>query len=567
VLKPGAGDLAKYHHGESAIIGKPMPTTPEADFVVIGAGAAGGIVAKQLSSAGFRTVVLEQGPYLKEKDFGHDEIHYALRQGLTNDPRRQPITFRPNDRTPAVRWKAILYGRQVGGGSVHYAANYWRFQESDFHERSLFGELPGTAFADWPIRYSDLEPFYAQAERELGISGLAGANPFEGPRSSPYPLPPMPYKSSGVLLDRGAKKLGLHPFPAPVAILSKPYQGRAACTHCSFCSWFGCEVRAKSSTLATVIPLAEKTGRCEIRAHCYVRKIETNPSGRVTGVVYFNEKRAEIRQRAKAVVLCANGVESPRLLLMSRSARFPNGLANSSGMVGKCLMWDHTFGVSGLFEHPLNDYKGIKSTCIVHDYYRADPRRGFYGGGGIDARFPSYPIGFALGGLPPDAPRWGVDYKRLLKEYFNHTMMLAGHTTSIAMKHNTVTLDPEVKDAWGLPATRITYDLHPDDRKTQKWLHEKMVELLDAAGAKKVWGTDEPKLGMSAHLMGACRMGNDAATSVVNAVSRAHDVPNLFIVDGSNFVTSGRQQPTATIQALAYRASYHMIEAAKRGEL
>lgn len=534
------------------------------DFVVIGSGAAGGVVAKELATAGFRIVVLEQGPYLREKDFTHDELHYAYRQGLTNDVKQQPITYRRSDSEPAVPWKAIVYGRQVGGGSVHYAANYWRFQEIDFHERSLFGPVSGTAFSDWPIRYSDLEPFYAKAERELGISGKAGANPFEGPRSSEYPLPPMPMKSSGVLLARGARKLGLHPFPAPVAIISKPYQGRGACTHCSFCSWFGCEMRAKSSSLATVIPVAEKTGRCEIRPLSYVRKIETDAQGRVTGVVYFNARKQEVRQRARAVVLCANGVESPRLLLMSKSKRFPQGLANSSGLVGKCLMWDNTFGISGMFEHPLNDYKGIKSTCIVHDYYQSDAKRGFYGGGGIDARFASYPAGFAIGGLPPDVPRWGVEYKNALKEYFNHSMMLAGHTTSLAMEKNSVSLDPEAKDAWGLPAARITFDLHDDDRKTQRWLWQKMKEIFEAAGAKKIWGSDEPKIGMSAHLMGTCRMGADPAHSVVNAVSRAHDVPNLWIVDGSNFVTSGRQQPTATIQALAYRASHYMIESARR---
>jgi choline dehydrogenase-like flavoprotein len=279
------------------------------------------VVAKELSVAGFQVAVLEQGPYLREKDYTHDEIHYSHREGLTNDTRRQPVMFRGNENEPARPWKAIVYGRQVGGGSVHYAANYWRFLESDFRERSLFGEIPGTAFADWPISYQDLEPYYTKAEWELGISGEGGANPFESPRSKPYPLPPMPVKSSGVLFERGARKLGLHPFPAPLAILSEPYRGRGACTHCGFCAMFGCEMRAKSSTLATVIPVAEKTGRCEIRAESIARRIETDGAGRVTGVIYFDAKRREIRQRAKAVVLCANGVETPRLLLMSKSNR------------------------------------------------------------------------------------------------------------------------------------------------------------------------------------------------------------------------------------------------------
>jgi choline dehydrogenase-like flavoprotein len=168
----------------------------------------------------------------------------------------------------------------VGGGSVHFTGNYWRFHESDFHERSVFGNIPGTAFEDWPIRYADLEPYYTKAEYDIGVSGVAGANPFEAPRSKPYPLPPLPVKSSGVLFERATKKLGLHPFPAPMAILSQPYRGRSACVHCGFCESFGCEMRAKSSTLVSVIPVAESTGRCEIRPNSYVRKIATDAQGR-----------------------------------------------------------------------------------------------------------------------------------------------------------------------------------------------------------------------------------------------------------------------------------------------
>ena len=217
-------------------------------------------MAKELSTAGFRVVVLEQGPYLTEKDYKHDEIRYTYQAGLTNDTKVQPITYRKSESEQAKPLKAIMYGRQVGGGSVHFTANYWRFHESDFEERSQFGEVPGAALADWPIKYADLEPYYTKAEYDLGISGLGGANPFEAPRSKPYPLPPMPVKSSGVLFERATKKLGLHPYPAPMAILSQPYQGRAACVHCGFCEYFGCEMRAKSSTLVSVIPIAEKTG-------------------------------------------------------------------------------------------------------------------------------------------------------------------------------------------------------------------------------------------------------------------------------------------------------------------
>jgi choline dehydrogenase-like flavoprotein len=540
----------------------------EVDFLVIGSGAAGGVIAKELSVAGFRVVVLEQGPYLSEKDYSHDEFKYTFQAGLTNDTALQPVLFRHREGEPAKPQKAIAYGRQVGGGSVHFTANYWRFHESDFHERSLYGEVPGSSFADGPITYSALEPYYTKAEYDLGISGVAGANPFEAPRSKPYPLPPLPVKSSGVLFERATKKLGLHPFPAPVAILSQPYRGRGACVHCGFCEFFGCEVRAKSSTRATVIPIAEKTGVCEIRPDSYVRKIVTDGQGRATGAVYFDAQRKEVFQRARVVVLSANGVESAKLLLISKSNLFPGGLANSSGLVGKNLMWDNGSFASAVFEHPLNEYKSIQVTRVIHDYYRADPKRGFYGGGGMDARFQFYPAGFALYGLPEDAPKWGAEYKKMVGYYFTRTMSLLAHATSLPVESNSVSLDPDVKDAWGLPAVRITFQHHPDDLANMKWLLEREFEIFQAMGAQKIWAQPvEANLATSVHLMGTCRMGLDARKSVVDQNSRSHDVRNLYIVDGSNFVTSARQQPTATIQALAYRAADHMIGKAKAGEL
>jgi choline dehydrogenase-like flavoprotein len=328
-------------------------------------------------------------------------------------------------------------------------------------------------------------------------------------------------------------------------------------------------MRAKSSTLVSVIPAAEKTGRCEIRPNSYVRKLETDAHGRMTGAVYFDANRREIFQRAKAVVLCANGAETARLLLLSKSKRFSEGLANSSGLVGKYLMWDNGGFASGLFEHPLNEHKSIQVTRVIHDYYRADPKRGFYGGGGIDARFDYYPASFALQGMPPDAPKWGAEYKKMLGKYFTHTMGLLAHSSSLPQLRNSISLDPDVKDTWGLPAMRVTYNSHPDDVKTMQWLLTKQVEILEAAGAQKIWTTGISVEDMlpSRHLMGTCRMGHDPKQSVVDRNNRAHDVPNLLIVDGSSFVTAARQQPTATIQALAYRAADFAVQAAKRGEL
>jgi choline dehydrogenase-like flavoprotein len=443
---------------------------------------------------------------------------------------------------------------------VHFTANYWRFHPDDFRERSVLGGVPGADLQDWPISYDELEPYYTKAEWDLGVSGLAGSNPFDGPRSKPYPLPPMPVKSSGVLFERGARKLGLHPFPAPVAILSRPYRGRGACTHCGWCEAFGCEMNAKSSTLAALIPAAERAGRCEIRPDSYVRKIERGSDGRVRGTVYFDRQGREERQRAKAVVLCANGAETPRLLLMS-------GLANSSGLVGKYLMVDTGVYAAGLFEHPVNEYKSIVCTRVLHDFYRSDPKRGFYGGGGLDSRMDLTPALFAISGMPQEGPQWGAEWKREVAQYFTHTAGILSHSTCLAMEQNSISLDPELKDAWGLPAMRVTLRNHADDLKTLRFLLNRQIEILRAAGAKKVWSDQVEDVSYSRHLMGACRMGNDPRTSVVDRWHRAHDVRNLFIVDGSSLVTSGRQQPTETIQALAYRAAEYMAHSARRGEI
>jgi choline dehydrogenase-like flavoprotein len=543
--------------------------TDAVDFIVIGIGAAGGVMAKELSTAGFRVVALEQGPWNHEKDFQHDEVGVMYRAGLTNDPKKQPNTFRKTAADPAKNQQAVEYGRMVGGGSVHFTTNYWRFHPEDFRERTILGAIAGADLQDWPITYDDLEPYYTKAEWDLGISGLGGSNPFDGPRTKPYPLPPMPVKSSGVLFERAAKQLGWHPFPAPLAVLSQPYRGRVACVHCGFCESFGCEVGAKSSTLAALIPTAVKTGRCEVRPNSYVRQIETDKNGRVTGAIYFDEHEREIFQRAKAVVVCANGAETPRLLLMSKSNRFPRGLANSNGNVGKYLMFDNGAFATGVFDHPLNEYKSVVVTRVLHDFYRSDPKRGFYGGGGIDGRFDTYPAGFALDGMPKDTPQWGAEWKRGFAQYYTHMMGALGHTSCLAVEQNNIGLDDEVKDAWGLPAMRVTFRNHPDDMKAMRFILDRQIEILNAAGARKVWAdpTSTVETTYSRHLMGSCRMGNDPRNSVVNRWNRAHDVPNLFLVDGSSLVTSGRQQPTATIQALAYRTADYLQQAAKRNEI
>ena len=326
-------------------------------------------------------------------------------------------------------------------------------------------------------------------------------------------------------------------------------------------------MRARSSSAVTVLPIAEKTGRCEIRVKSYVREISVDQSGRVTGVVYFDAQKREVRQSAKAVVLSANGSESARLLLMSKSARFPDGLANSSGVVGRYAMFGNVVNASALFEHPLNEYKGVISGAGIVDYVHSDPKRGFYGGGRMTARGYLTPLELGLDGLSPDAPRWGAGYKSALREEANHRMTITSFVTQLPLETNRVDLDPDVKDEWGLPAMRITCTHHSDDRKNMEFFRQKSIEILEAAGAKKVWAPPVNESHGGAHNRGTCRMGNDPKTSVVDKYHKAHDVPNLFIVDGSNFVTGGRNHPTMTIEALAFRASEHIIRNAKNGTL
>jgi choline dehydrogenase-like flavoprotein len=543
-------------------------TTDEVDFVIVGSGAAGGVLAKELSTNGFSVVVLEQGPYLRPFQFRHDEANEYFGDGLIGRLSDYPHSFRPSadqEAQPAALIPNLFYAKAVGGSSLHFAANYWRFRPVDFRERTLLGPIPGANLQDWPITYEELEPYYAKVDWEIGVSGEPGpSDPF---RSRPYPMPPMPIKSSGVLLRDGAAKAGYTSQPAPLAILSRPHNDRAPCIHCGLCWGQACEVGAKSSTLATMIPLAERTGRCEIRDRSAVTRIETAPDGRVTRVIYVDPAGVEQAQRTRAVVLSANGAETPRLLLSSATNRHPDGLANSSGMVGKNLMVNGYSATWADFPERLNEYKSVVATRVVMDFYDSDPRRGFYGGGGIDARSSGSPVLWGLLDNPiPGGPTWGAGYKAQLARY-PYVMAATSHSTSLPVETNTIELDPTLTDVWGRPGIRMTYMDHPDDLATMRFLQERAVEIMEAAGAERVVPVPVTPSTITAHMLGTCRMGDDPATSVVGTDHRAHDVPNLFICDGSSLVTSGRGQPTMTIQALAFRAGDRITALARAGSI
>ena len=547
------------------------PLTDTVDFVIVGSGSAGGILAKELATAGFSTVVLEQGPYREASEFSHDEFDVFLMNGLGGGPEAAADqTFR-NDESAEARPDPFRppawYAKGVGGSSVHFTANFWRLREIDFNERSVLGAIEGTNFADWPISYEELEPYYTRVDWEIGVSGAPG--PFDSPRSRPFPVPPMPIKSSGALLEKGAQAIGFHAQPAPLAILSKPLNGRAACINCGYCMGFGCEVGAKSSTLAAMIPAAVDSGNCEVRPDCTAYRLQTGSDGKVTEVEYIGADGNQVGQKTRAVVLAANGAETPRLLLMSANERHPDGLGNSSGFVGRNLMFNSHANVFGVFERRLNDYKGVQVTRIVHDLYESDPQRGFYGGGGYDARpfLGATPIMFSMTGQNPSAPGWGATFKDRMANNFTRQMAILVNATSLPLDRNNITLDPNHKDRWGRPAIRVTYRDHDDDLAIAGYMLGYAEQMMEAAGAVEQWSNKPGHQVRGAHLLGTCRMGDDPASSVVDRFHRSHDVSNLFICDGSSMVSSGRGQPTMTIMALAFRAAEHIADAARAGEV
>ncbi len=547
------------------------PLTEPVDFVIVGSGSAGGILAKELSEAGFSTVVLEQGPYRQAHEFTHDELDVFLMNSLGGGPgaaAEQTFRMTENEEAQVAENRPpAWYAKGVGGSSVHFTANFWRLREIDFIERSVLGSIEGTNFADWPITYDELEPYYTRVDWEIGVSGAPG--PFDSPRSRPFPMPPMPIKSSGALLEKGAKAIGFHAQPAPLAILSKPMNGRPACINCGFCMGFGCEVNAKSSTLAATIPAALESGNCEIRTGCTAYNIVTGDDGKVTEIEYFDAAGQQRGQKARAIVLAANGAETPRLLLMSATERHPDGLGNGSGFVGRNLMFNAHANAFGVFEQKLNDYKGVQVTRIVHDLYESDPKRGYYGGGGFDARpfLAATPIAYSMIGQNPEGPTWGSEFKDRLAHNFTRQMAILVNATSLPQDSNNVTLDPSHKDHWDRPALRVTYKDHDDDLANANYMLGYAEQMMEAAGAVEQWSHPSTHQNGGSHLLGTCRMGNDPASSVVDKFHRSHEVPNLFICDGSSMVTSGRGQPTMTIMAMAFRAAEHIATAASAGDV
>ncbi|CAB4689034.1 MAG: hypothetical protein F2663_02790 [Actinobacteria bacterium] len=529
-----------------------------------------------LAETGLRVAGIEAGGRFGADEAAFDELanDYRNRLGAAKANHEVP-TWRPDptgEATTSYDGRIVsLMGNGVGGGTVHYAGQHFRLAPWHFRLRSATEErygasaLPSNCTAtDWPVSYDDLEPFYARVDETLGVSGEAGRNPFEGDRSTAYPLPPLRRTGWTDLIADAARRISLHPFAGPAAIRSEPHRGLAACTYCGFCNWNGCHVGAKGSTHVTAIPRAEATGNLAVATGARVISLDIDAAGRMSGVTYICDGRVHF-QPARAVFLSAHTLENTRLLLLSRSTAFPTGLANRAGQVGRNAM-SHVFvGVDGVFPgRALNRFGGTYPQATSLDDWNADnfdhAGLDFVGGGCISAIHEAKPIQTALS-TPPSVPRYGRAWKEWLATHGNSVGRLMAISESLPYDDSFLDLDPNVVDATGMPVLRMTYRLHDQELRRFDFLHDRMSELLREAGASETW-TSFRRLPAAPFqsVFGATRMGNDPAASVIDAQCIAHEVPNLAIVGASSFPTSGGYQPTATIQALAWRSAERLIE-------
>ena len=551
-----------------------MTRRDEFDACVIGTGASGGVIIDRLTAAGLRVVALQRGPELTNADFvDDDELRVAVRDELFSPDQRETWRFDGESPTEIGRFNAVAHC--VGGTMVHWSTWSWRFRPDEFRVLSEEGPVERASLADWPITYEELEPHYEQAERDFGVAGDGKANPFGAPRQSIYPNPPHPDRTASVRFRDGARRLGYHPFPTPMAINSQVYGGRPACLYGGACGGHGCPIGAKATTLSVSLPRARRTDRLDLRPHSLAAEIMVGRDGRATGVRYIDQTSGADREvSARHVFVCGNAVGTAHLLLMSKSGLFPDGLANSSGLVGRNLMLHMIAVVHFTLDEPARAFTGFATHSSVDDLHASDPGRGFIRGGVVSEAniFVSQPLVYALNSLQsqPNGSRWGGDFKDRLRA-FPRMGGLILFAEDLPMESNRVEPDPEVKDAHGLPVPRMTHRQHPNDLALSRWYEDRMLEIADAAGATDKWvslsfSEEEPMKG-GAHLHGTCRMGDDPARSVVDRWCRSHDVPNLWIADASVFPTSGGYNPTLTILANAYRVADYFVTEGQKGGL
>jgi gluconate 2-dehydrogenase alpha chain len=561
-------------------------TLKPVDVAVIGLGAAGGVAVLPLARAGLKVAGIEAGASMDpHRDFHTDEIYNNVRRMVTSVPKAQlecpTIRSDPSQTARSARPHPMM--NAIGGTSIHYWAQSWRLKPWDFRTHSEAikrygaGAIPhGSTLEDWPLAYSDLESFYDTVEYEIGVSGKAGnvqekidpaGNIFEGPRMREYPMPPLRGTEFTDRMAQVAKQIGWHPFAPPAAINSQPYGGRPGCAYHGFCATGGCHISAKNSTAVTTIPAAMATKNLAIFDRAHVTRIVAGPDGRVSGVEYLRNRR-QFFQPAKVVLVASYTYENSRLLLLSKSKAYPNGLSNNHGQVGRHYFAHWNDFVGALFPFDVNIWYGLpaQGTCVDDwaDDHFDHAGLGFIGGTSLHVRTERHPIEASDIATFGRAPLWGSRWKAFIHDNAARFATTYMQTNSFPYESSFLDLDPGVKDPLGDPVCRITTG-GPKENEQRAALHaqSKMEEWFRAAGAIEVAKTRPNGPGISTHAYGGTRMGDNPETNVVDRWGFSHEVPNLGLLGASVMGTSGARNPTLTVQALAWRTADHLVKSWK----
>ncbi|GMG83160.1 GMC family oxidoreductase [Paralimibaculum aggregatum] len=513
--------------------------------VIVGSGAGGGTLANELAQKGIRSVVLEAGKRFDLGDIENDEWAMFSKTSWL-DKRYSTGGWHGAVNHPNLpAW--IVKG--YGGSTIHWAGVALRLREHEFRTRSHYGAIPGANNEDWPVTLAEMIPWYEKAERKMGVTGRTTG------------MPHLPWNNGFRVLAEGCRRTGRTDYNSgPMAINSVERDDRPACQQIGFCMQ-GCAIGAKWSTMYTELPRAEATGNCEVRTEAMALRIEHDRAGRVTGVVYADAEGVQHRQKARAVAVAGNSIESPRLLLNSASAMFPDGLANSSGQVGRNYLTHTTAGCYAVLPEKVHMYRGTSVAGVVGDEVNHDAGRGFAGGYYLE--FLSLGLPFMAAFLEPGNTGWGRSVAGAMEQYDRMSgVWICGE--DMAQEKNGITLHPEEKDQHGLPVPLVAKTPHNNDHAMTAHAFEATAEIYEAVGATDVY---ELPAYPASHNMGTNRMHADPAKGVVNAFGQAHDVANLFVSDGSQFTSSGACNPTLTIVALAIRQAEHIAREMAAGSI